>query len=106
MQEPGSAYAINGSKITFSSPPLGPRLQDGQNIPQVRFYGRWFEFKTAELNARYLKKLRNIHQRSGTWIDAANQLSMNRAYIQSETLGWIKAQYTCLLYTSPSPRDS
>ena len=103
MQEPGSAYAINGSNITFSSPPLGPRLQDGQNIPQVRFYGRWFEFKTAELNARYLKKLRNIHQRSGTWIDAANQLSMNRAYIQSETLGWIKAQYTDLTWGTLGP---
>ena len=103
MQEPGSAYSISGSNITFSSPPLGPRVHEGQDIPQVRFYARWFEFKTDALNERYLKKLRNIHQRSGTWIDAANQLSMNRAYIQSETLGYIKAQYPGLTWGTLGP---
>tara|TARA_B100000214_G_scaffold20291_1_gene13552 strand:+ start:2465 stop:11026 length:8562 start_codon:yes stop_codon:yes gene_type:complete len=103
MQEPGSAYAVNGSNITFSSPPLGPRNQLGQDIPQVKFYCRWFEFKTDALNARYLKKLRNIYQRSGTWIDAANQLSMNRAYIQSETLGFIKAEYPDLSWGTLGP---
>ena len=103
MQEPGSAYAVNNSNIIFSSPPLGPRLHEGQDIPQVKFYARWFEFKTAELNARYLKKLRNIHQRPGTWIDAANQLSMNRAYIQSETLGYIKAEYPNLTWGTLGP---
>ena len=103
IQEPGSSYAINGSNITFSSPPLGPRNQLGQDIPQVKFYCRWFEFKTAALNDRYLKKLRNIYQRSGTWIDAANQLSMNRAYIQSETLGFIKAEYPNLSWGTLGP---
>ena len=103
IQEPGSAYVINGNNITFSSPPLGPRVHEGQNIEQVKFYGRWFEFKTATLNARYLKKLRNIHQRSGTWIDAANLVAMNRAYIQSETLGWIKNEYPALTWGTLGP---
>ena len=103
MQEPGAAYAVNGNNITFSSPPIGPSTKNSQAIPGVRFYGRWFEFKTPALNARYLKKLRNIHQRSGTWIDAANQLSMNRAFIQSETLGFIKNEYPELTWGTLGP---
>jgi len=103
MQEPGSAYALTGNNITFSSPPIGPSTKNGQAVPGVKFYGRWFEFKTDALNARYLKKLRNIHQRSGTWIDAANQLSMNRAYIQSETLGFIKNEYPSLTWGTLGP---
>ena len=103
IQEPGSAYVLNGNNITFSSPPLGPRTHEGQDIPQVRFYGRWFEFKTDALNARYLKKLRNIWQREGTWIDAANLVAMNRAYIQSETLGYIKVQYPDLTWGTLGP---
>ena len=93
FQEPRIAYTVSDSRITFAEPPLGSSVKDGQIAPGVRFYGRLFEFKTDTLNNQYLKKIRNIFQRSGTWIDAANQLNQNRAFIQSETLGYIKSEY-------------
>nr|BAR39523.1 strucutural protein [uncultured Mediterranean phage uvMED] len=98
LQEPGRSYTVKGNKITFAAPPLGPSVKDGQQVPGVTFHCRYFEFKTAELNARYLKRVRNIFQREGTWIDAANQLAMNRAFIQSETLGYIQAEYPNLTW--------
>ena len=94
IQEPGIAYTVSGDKIVFAQPPLGSSIKDGQVAPGVKFYGRWFQFKTDSLNQKYLKKIKNIFQRSGTWIDAANQLGRNRAFIQSETLGYIKSKYT------------
>ena len=90
---PRIAYTVSDSRITFAEPPLGSSVKDGQTAPGVKFYGRLFEFKTDTLNNQYLKKIRNIFQRSGTWIDAANQLNQNRAFIQSETLGYIKSEY-------------
>jgi len=98
LQEPGVAYTISGYKITFAEPPLGPSTKDGQNVPGVTFYGRWFEFKTESLNQKYLRKIRNIFQRSGTWIDSANQLERNRAFIQAETLGYVKDKYSTLAW--------
>ena len=93
LQEPGRAYTVKGNKITFAAPPLGPSVKDGQQVPGVTFHCRYFEFKNATLNARYLKRVRNIYQREGTWIDSANQLAMNKAFIQSETLGYIQNEY-------------
>lgn len=97
-QEPGESYTIQDDKIIFAQPPLGQSLKDGQLVPGVTFYGRLFEFKTDSLNQKYLKKIRNIFQRSGTWIDAANQLGRNRRFIQSETLGYIKEKYPALTW--------
>jgi len=96
IQEPGIAYTISGYKITFAEPPIGSSVKDGQIIPGVTFYGRWFEFKNNSLNQKYLRKIRNIFQRNGTWIDAANQLEKNRGFIQSETLGYVKDKYQSL----------
>lgn len=96
IQEPGVAYTVSGNKITFAEPPLGPSTKDGQLVPGVTFYGRWFEFKKESLNQKYLRKIRNIFQRSGTWIDSANQLERNRAFIQSEALGYVKDKYSTL----------
>ena len=93
LQEPRIAYTVSNNRITFAEPPLGQSVKDGQTAPGVKFYGRLFEFKTDTLNGQYLKKIRNIFQRSGTWIDAANQLNQNRAFIQSETLGYIKSKF-------------
>ena len=45
LQEPGISYTIDGDKITFAQPPLGPSVKDGQEVPGVTFYGRLFEFK-------------------------------------------------------------
>lgn len=93
LQEPGVAYTVSGDKITFTEPPLGPSVKDGQDVPGVTFYGRHFEFKSDTLNQKYLKKIRNIFQRNGRWLDSANQLESNREYIQAETLGYIKDKY-------------
>ncbi len=93
FQEPGVAYTVSGSNITFAQPPIGPSSKNSQAIPGVRFYGKNFEFKTNTLNARYLKKIRNIFQKGGRWIDAANQIEFNREYIQGEALGYIKNKF-------------
>ena len=100
FQEPGIAYTISGDKITFAQPPLGKSIKDGQEAPGVRFYARLFEFKSDSLNQKYLKKIKNIFQRSGTWIDAANQLNRNRQFIQSESLGYVKETYPNLAWAN------
>ena len=93
FQEPGVAYTVSGSQITFAQPPLGPTTKNGQAVPGVTFYGKYYQFKKDTLNSRYLKKIRNIYQRNGRWIDAANQLEMNKEYIQGEALGYIKNKF-------------
>lgn len=102
LQEPGVAYTVSGDKIIFTSPPLGPSLKDGQDISGVKFYGRRFQFKNDDLNLKYLKKIRNIFHRGGTWVDAANQINQNRRFIQSETLGYIKSVYSNFPWTNLS----
>ena len=104
LQEPGIAYTVNNDKITFADPPIGPTTKDGQSVPGVLFYGRRFQFKSDTLNQKYLKKIKNIFQRSGTWIDAANQINQNRRFIQSETLGYIKSRYTSIPWTNLSEK--
>ena len=71
-----------------------------KKAPGVRFYARLFEFKSDSLNQKYLKKIKNIFQRSGTWIDAANQLNRNRQFIQSESLGYVKETYPNLAWAN------
>jgi len=93
FQEPGVAYTVSGSQITFAQPPLGPSTKNSQSIPGVRFYGKNYQFKTNTLNSRYLRKIRNIFQKGGRWIDAANQIEQNKEYIQGETLGYIKNKF-------------
>ena len=98
FQEPGVAYTISGSNITFAQPPLGPVTKNSQDVPGVKFYGKNYQFKTDKLNAKYLRKIKNIFQKSGRWIDSYNQLERNREYIQSETLGWAKNKYPTLTW--------
>jgi len=86
IQEPGFAYTINSGNITFSQPPLAG----------VTFYGKVFKFKDEQYNTRYFKKLRNIFQRGGTWIDAANQIERNVQFIIDETVGYGKATHPSL----------
>ena len=100
LQEPGTSYTLDQDRIIFAQPPLGPTIKDGQNVPGVTFHGRKFEFKKSDLNAKYLKKLRNIFQRNGRWINAANQLEFNRKFIQAETLGYIKDKHPTLNWGS------
>ena len=86
IQEPGISYTISNGKIVFSEPPL-----DG-----VSFYGKVFTFKDNQYNTKYFKKIRNIFQRGGTWIDAANQIERNVEFIVNETVGYGKATYPSL----------
>ena len=65
-------------------------------IPSTKFYCKSFRFKNNGTNARYLKKIRNIFQRNGRWLDAANQIESNKQFIQEETLGYIKNKYPLL----------
>ena len=102
IQEPGVAYTISGDQITFSAPPLGPGTKltgdGGETTPYkgVTFYGKVFQFKDAQYNTKYLRKLRNIFQRGGTWIDSANQIERNIQFIINETIGYGKATYSSL----------
>ena len=103
LQEPGVAYTVSGDNIIFSAPPLGPgnkltgnNISDTSPYKGTKFVGRNFYFKDSQYNTRYLKKLRNIFQRSGTWIDAANQIDRNKQFIIEESIGYGKQYYSSL----------
>ena len=103
IQEPGVAYTINYDTIVFSAPPLGNGVkQTGNNSSDLtpyegmKFIGRSFYFKDAQYNARYLRKLRNIFQRNGRWIDAANQIDRNKQFIIEESVGYGQQDYSNL----------
>jgi len=96
LQEPDVAYTISGDQITFSAPPLGDGSKAGSSYKGVTFYGKVFQFKDDQYNTKHLKKVRNIFQRSGTWIDAANQIERNVQFIINESVGYGKATYSSL----------
>jgi hypothetical protein len=60
IQEPGVSFVISGTTISFSQPPLGPRIEEGQEVEAQEFYGKVIKFKSSVLNNRYFKKLKNI----------------------------------------------
>jgi hypothetical protein len=60
LQEPEESYTVNGSEITFTYPPFGPNVVEGQYVTGQKFYGRYFRFKDTVLNSQYLRKLRSI----------------------------------------------
>ena len=93
LQEPDVAYTISGDNITFAHPPLGDGTKNGSSYKGVNFYGKVFQFKDDQYNTQYLRKIRNIFQRNGTWIDAANQIERNVDFIVNETVGYGKAFY-------------
>ena len=97
LQDPGVAYTVSGDTITFAEPPLGPyqkltgsRLGDLTEYDGMQFYGRYFAFKDTTSNDRYLRKIRNIFQRNGRWLDSANQIERNLDFIISESIGYGK----------------
>jgi hypothetical protein len=103
LQEPGVAYTVSGDTIVFSAPPLGPgtkltgnNITDTSSYKGTKFVGRSFYFKDNQYNTRYIKKLRNIFQRGGTWIDAANQIERNKKFIIEESIGYGKQYYSSL----------
>ena len=103
LQEPEVAYTVSGSTITFAKPPLGPNsaktgigINDVTSYKGVTFYGKCFYFKDNQYNTRYLRKIRNIFQRSGRWLDAANQIDRNKTFIIEEAIGYGKQKYPTL----------
>ena len=103
LQEPEVAYTVSGDNITFSQPPLGPYQKlTGSNLSEitsykgVTFYCKYFTFKDNQYNNRYFKKLRNIFQRNGRWIDSANQIERNRTFIIEESIGYGRQFYPSL----------
>ncbi len=60
LQEPGKSYTVSGTQITFSYPPFGENIAEGQYVVGQKFYGKYFKFKSDILNSRYLKKLKSI----------------------------------------------
>lgn len=71
FQEPGKAYTISGSQITFNKAPFGYRNSSGQSIlpanysdgvdvPAQKFIGRFVKFKDNTLNSQYFKKIKNV----------------------------------------------
>ena len=103
IQEPGVAYSISGSTITFAAPPLGQQTVEGQIVPQQKFLARLFYFRDPSVSQSTLKKVRNIYQRGGTWIDAANQIDRNTDFIVAETIGWFESQYATVINNNTIP---
>ncbi len=102
LQEPGVSYTISGDQIVFSAPPLGSGAKltgsGGETTPYkgVTFYGKVFLFKDNQYNTKHLRKVRNIFQRGGTWIDAANQIERNSEFIINESIGYGKSTHPSL----------
>ena len=106
LQEPGVAYTVSGDQIIFATAPLGSSSKqtgEGQTdlseYPGVKFYAKYIAFKgegASGYNNRYFRKLRNIYQRGGTWIDAANQIERNIDFIVNEAVGYGEATYPSL----------
>ena len=95
LQEPEVSYTVSGDTITFAEPPLGPykkltgsQSDDVTEYSGTTFYGRYFSFKDDQYNNRYFKKIRNIFQRGGRWLDSANQIERNREFIVQESVGY------------------
>jgi len=100
LQEPRVAYTVEDDKIIFSQPPLGPggeltgnTSSDVTTYNGVTFYGKCFYFRESEYNNRYLRKIRNIFQRNGRWLDASNQIERNKQFIVEESIGYGRDTY-------------
>ncbi|MGA1433027.1 MAG: YHYH protein, partial [Candidatus Nanopelagicaceae bacterium] len=103
LQEPGVAYIVSADRIIFSQPPLGPyQAQTGEaqsdvtTYRGVTFYAKYIAFKDNQYNVKHFRKIRNIFQRNGRWLDAANQIERNRQFIVEETIGYAKQKYPTL----------
>ena len=100
LQEPGSSFTVSGPQITFSEAPLGPSSKqtgesqtDLSSYKGVTFYAKYIAFKDNQYNDKHFKKIKNIFQRNGRYIDAANQIERNIEFIIEETIGWAKLSY-------------
>lgn len=102
LQEPGVSYNVSGSTITFAAPPLGEQIVEGQRVLQQKFLAKLFSFRSSTEN-QVLKKVKNIYQRNGRWLDAANQIKLNQDFIVLETIGWFEDQYSSVISNNTIP---
>lgn len=77
FQEPGKAFTVSGSSITFARAPLGPRISNNQLIEPQKFVGRMIRFKQSSFNEKYFKKIKNIESLFGQ-IDPTTKKPRNR----------------------------
>ena len=103
LQEPGVAFTVSGDTITFAAPPLGEAIVEGQTVLQQKFLGKVFSFRSDVENQKVLKKIKNIYQRNGRWLDAANQIRLNQDFIVLESLGWFESQYSSVISNNTIP---
>ena len=62
VQDPGVAFTVSGSTLTFAKAPLGPRRANNQDIEPQKFVGRLIRFKNDALNNQYFRKIKNIQE--------------------------------------------
>lgn len=106
VQEPGVAFTVSGNQITFATAPLGSRVSEGQTLDASDFVGKMFEFVDQTESEQSFRKISSIFQRSGIWLDSANQIRFNRGFIVEETFGYITTKYpTTLFDTEKCKRD-
>lgn len=103
LQEPGIAYTISNNQITFATPPLGADVVEGQEVSAQRVLIRYIEFKNNSYNDKHFRKIRNFYQRSGRWLDAANQILLNVDFIVAESIGWFEDTYSTEIANSTIP---
>lgn len=71
VQQPGSAFTISGTQITFNEAPLGYRNSNGKSItfsqyvegsdvPKQKFLGRVLRYKDTTINSTYFRKIKDI----------------------------------------------
>lgn len=71
IQQPGDAFTISGTQITFKEAPLGYRNSNGKSItssqyvegsdtPRQKFSGRVLRYKDLTVNSTYFKKIKDI----------------------------------------------
>jgi hypothetical protein len=60
IQEPGVAFTVSNSTLTFDRAPLGERIYNSQTISQQKFVGRMIRFKNYTLNSQSFKKIKTV----------------------------------------------
>jgi len=71
LQQPGLAFTVSNTQITFKEAPLGYRNSQGQSItpsqyvegvdtPSQKFIGKILRYKDTTVNSQFFKKIKNI----------------------------------------------
>lgn len=113
IQEPGLSYNVSGNQITFTEPPLGSYVIEGQETNEQSFYGRSFKFRDDIFNQKYLKKLKDISLQFNGKEKEFDLYYENNSIVKTdlnENLliflnGVLQNNYTIKRYKTPSKTD-